>query len=407
MRKVIVLLVLICILLCSPALFAQSVTIGTLPQSGTTQFTSSQQTFVDLTHPATASGAISAVTVRWSINGGGTCTNAFKVKFIHPNANGTGFSVTERGPFTATLGDVTVQLSPSVSVTAGDFIGIAVLQPIATCGGLLFATSDPSQRYWRQTGDVVTSGDFSNGNFGNGLTLPAVGRSGSEYLAGIVTAAGATQGVGAFFRTAMQLTNPDQSSNAIGRLVYHPQGRPAGTNDSSLQFNIPPNGTTSFTDVITQMGLSGLGSMDVMMTQGPLPAITTRVFSDNGPAGTLGFTEDTFAPEHALGNGQYAFLTLPSDLTNFRMNIGVRSLSDGATIYATYIDAGGHSVASPPAKVYQPNYFEQVPVSDFVGTTTLFPNGSIQIYVTAGSAIVYASSTDNRTSDSSIKFAGR
>src|SRR5947209_5592012 len=335
MRKVIVLLVLICILLCSPALFAQSVTIGTLPQSGTTQFTSSQQTFVDLTHPATASGAISAVTVRWSINGGGTCTNAFKVKFIHPNANGTGFSVTERGPFTA------------------------------------------------------------------------VGRSGSEYLAGIVTAAGATQGVGAFFRTAMQLTNPDQSSNAIGRLVYHPQGRPAGTNDSSLQFNIPPNGTTSFTDVITQMGLSGLGSMDVMMTQGPLPAITTRVFSDNGPAGTLGFTEDTFAPEHALGNGQYAFLTLPSDLTNFRMNIGVRSLSDGATIYATYIDAGGHSVASPPAKVYQPNYFEQVPVSDFVGTTTLFPNGSIQIYVTAGSAIVYASSTDNRTSDSSIKFAGR
>src|ERR1051326_6812431 len=122
MRKVIALLALAC----TPALFTQSVTIGTLPQSGTTQFTSSPQTFIDLTHPAGASGAISSVSVRWSINGGGSCANAFKVKFIHPNANGTGFSVTERGPFTATNGLVTVQLSPPVNVAAGDYIGVSV-----------------------------------------------------------------------------------------------------------------------------------------------------------------------------------------------------------------------------------------------------------------------------------------
>jgi hypothetical protein len=403
MRKAIVFLALVC----TPVLFAQNVTIGTLPQSGTSVFTASPLTFVDLTHPANASGAISSVTIRWSINGGGSCANAFKVKFIHPNVTGTAFSVTERGPFTATQGDVTVQLSPPVSVTPGDYIGVAVLQPVNTCGSLAFVTSDPSQRYWRQTGDVGASGDFTNGTFAYGLTLPAIGKSGTEYLAGIITAAGATQGVGAFFRTAVQITNADPDSNAIGRLVYHPQGRSAATNDSSAQFNIPPNGTLSFTDIVTQMGLSGLGSMDVMMTQGPLPAITTRVFSDNGAAGTLGFTEDTIPPELALGNAQIAYLTLPSDLTNFRMNIGVRSLADGATIHATYIDAGGHSVVFVPAKVYQPNYFEQVTVSDFLGTSTLAPNGSIQIYVTAGNAIVYASTTDNRTQDSSIKFAGR
>src|SRR3954469_13440302 len=129
MRKVIVLLVLAC----TPLLFAQTVTIGTFPQQGATQFSASPATYVDLTHPATASGAISSVMVRWTINGGGTCSNAFKVKFIHPNANGTGFSVTERGPFNATLGDVIVQLSPSVPVAAGDFIGITVLQPLITC----------------------------------------------------------------------------------------------------------------------------------------------------------------------------------------------------------------------------------------------------------------------------------
>lgn len=403
MRKVLVFLALFC----TPSLFAQNVTIGTLPQSGTTLFTASPQTFIDLTHPANAAGSISSVTVRWSLSGGGTCANAFKVKFIHPNVSGTAFSVTERGPFNATQGEVTVQLSPPVSVSAGDYIGVAVLQPLNTCGSLSFATADPSQRYWHQTADVVSSGDLSNGSFGYGLTLPAIGKSGTEYLAGVITAAGATQGVGAFFRTAVQLTNPDQYSNAIGRLVYHAQGKPAATNDSSLQFNIPPNGTTSFTDVVTTMGLSGLGSMDLMMTQGPLPAVTTRVFSDNGTAGTLGFTEDTIPPEHALANGQLAYLTLPSDLTNFRMNIGVRSLGDGATIHVTYIDAGGHQVAFPAAKVYAANYFEQVTLSDFLGTTSLAPNGSIEIYVTAGSAIVYASTTDNRTQDSSIKFAGR
>jgi hypothetical protein len=85
----------------------------------------------------------------------------------------------------------------------------------------------------------------------------------------------------------------------------------------------------------------------------------------------------------------------------------VRSLSNGATIGVTYFDAGGHSIGFPPAKVYPATYFEQKTVSDFLGTTSLVPNGSIQIYVTAGAAIVYASTTDNRTSDSSIKIAGR
>ncbi|HEX3110916.1 MAG TPA: hypothetical protein VHU41_17585, partial [Thermoanaerobaculia bacterium] len=196
-------------------------------------------------------------------------------------------------------------------------------------------------------------------------------------------------------------------SNAIGRLVYHPQGRPAASNDPSAQFNIPPGGTTSFTDVVTQMGQTGLGSMDVMMSQGALPVITTRVFADNGAAGTLGFTEDTIAPEHAIPFGQYGVLTLPADLVNFRMNIGVRSLDGGATLVVSYYDAGGHNILITPAKTYPANYFEQIPVSDFLGTTNLIANGSMQIYVNGGSAIVYASTTDNRTQDSSIKIAGR
>ncbi|HEX3582554.1 MAG TPA: hypothetical protein VH087_12380 [Thermoanaerobaculia bacterium] len=402
MRKVLVLLALSL----SPTLFAQTVTIGAMPQTGSTQFTYTPATFVDMSHPAATSAAINTATIRWYASGG-TCTNAFKVKFLHFNTNGTAFVAEERGPFSATRGDVTVQISPPVTVNPGDMIGVTVLQSLDTCGTVQFSASEPSQRVWIQQSDIGASGNFSTGSFSWGLTMGAIGKSATEYLAGVVPAAGATQGVGAFFRTAMQLTNGDAATNAIGRLVYHPQGRAASSNDASVSFNLAPGASIAYPDVVTQMGQTGLGSMDVMISQGPLPTVTTRVFSDNGVAGTLGFTEDTFAPEQVLHLAQIAYLTLPADPVNFRMNIGVRTLGDGATIYVTYNDAGGHTLATSDAKVYPANYFVQVSAADFIGSSNLVANGSIQLYVTAGSAIVYASTTDNRTQDSSIKFAGR
>jgi tryptophan-rich sensory protein len=359
-----------------------------------------------LTHPATGDGQINSVTVRWLV-GSGTCSNAFKIKFIHPNATGTGFTAIERGPFSSTRGNIIVPMSPPVSVASGDLIGITVLQQVSNCGGLMFTPADSSQRYWKTSRDISATDDFSNGTSGYGLQLNAFGESSSDVVAAIIPAAGATQGVGAFFRTAMQLTNPDQFSAITGRLVYHAQGHQGASNDPSLQYTLAPGTTASYTDVITQMGLSGLGSMDVITTTGPLPVITTRVFSDNGPAGTLGFTEDSVLPEQALTLGQFGYLSLPSDVTNFRMNIGVRTLGDGATINVTYYDAGGHVVATLAAKTYAANYFEQITAPQFLGTSSLVGNGSIQVYVTAGSAIVYASTTDNRTSDSAIKIAGR
>ncbi|HEX3109442.1 MAG TPA: hypothetical protein VHU41_10145, partial [Thermoanaerobaculia bacterium] len=200
MRKLIVVLAVVF----SASAFAQNVTIGTLPQTASALVATSPATFVDLTHPATDAGSINTVIVHWLINGN-SCSNAFKVKFIHRNTSGTGFSVIERGPFTATKGYVTVQISPPVDVSLGDSIGITLLQPLSSCGGVTYAPSDPSQLLWKESGDLGATGDFSNGTFIAGETLSAVGRSGSEYLAGVVPAAGATQGVGAFFRTAMQL----------------------------------------------------------------------------------------------------------------------------------------------------------------------------------------------------------
>jgi hypothetical protein len=407
MRKLIVVL----FLACSASLFAQqqTFTIGTLPQTGTTQQPFSPGTFVDLTHPATAAAVINTVQLRWLSSGGTTCVNAFKVKFVTPATGNTSFTVnSERGPFTATQGDVTVQISPPVSVSPGDLLAVTTLQATDTCGSVAFSPADPSQRLWRTARDIATSGtdNFNNGTFVTGLILNALGKSGTDVLAGVITAAGATQGIGAFFRTAIQMTNPDSSSNAIGRLVYHPQGRSAQATDATLAYNLAPGATTAYADVVTTMGQSGLGSMDVIAQSGPLPVITTRVFSDNGAAGTLGFTEDTVTPEQVLKKGEIVLLSLPADPANFRMNIGVRTLFDGASMFVVYNDNQGHQLATF-SKTYSTSYFEQVSLSQFVGISTVAASGSLLIAITDGSAIVYGSTTDNRTTDSAIKFAGR
>src|SRR5689334_11418885 len=100
MRKVALLLALAL----APFAFAQTVTIGTLPQTGSIQFSAAPATYVDFTHPAAGTGTISNVTVRWLLSGGGMCANAFKVKFIHTTAGAMSFTAEERGPFNATNG---------------------------------------------------------------------------------------------------------------------------------------------------------------------------------------------------------------------------------------------------------------------------------------------------------------
>ena len=105
---------------------------------------------------------------------------------------------------------------------------------------------------------------------------------------------------------------------------------------------------------------------------------------------------------------QRAFIITPADLTNFRMNIGVRSLDQGATleVYA-HNAAGALIVPSFTKPAYPPNYFEQPTLSQFLNGATPVPNSRITVSVRGGSAIVYASTTDNRTNDSSIRFAQR
>ncbi|MEA2339539.1 MAG: hypothetical protein QOE82_3546, partial [Thermoanaerobaculia bacterium] len=150
-----------------------------------------------------------------------------------------------------------------------------------------------------------------------------------------------------------------------------------------------------------------VGSLDIFTTAGNAPIATARVFSDGGTAGTSGFSEEALSPNDALDYFSRGILLIPPDLTNFRMNIGVRTLDSGATLNVSTFDSAGVLKGTRTLPAYGANVFDQVPVATFTGLSTVPPGGYILITfnVFGGRAFVYSSTIDNRTSDSTYRLA--
>src|SRR5712691_9475490 len=68
---------------------------------------------------------------------------------------------------------------------------------------------------------------------------------------------------------------------------------------------------------------------------------------------------------------------IPEDLTNFRLNVGIRTLTAGDVNVSVY-DAAGN-LQNQLIKTYPANYFEQVSASAFVGGAALPPGGKIAV----------------------------
>src|SRR5204862_5170667 len=91
----------------------------------------------------------------------------------------------------------------------------------------------------------------------------------------------------------------------------------------------------------------------------PLPVAVSGVLHDAGAAGTRGLAEDAMAAEEALQHGTIGALLAPTDMQRFRLNIGVRTLDQGATMTVTVRDKDGATVKNL-SKSYGPTFFAQV-----------------------------------------------
>jgi len=392
-------------LLMAAPLFPQALTIGPgfsgSPNSSDSAI-ASVRTDIDLVSPASATGSVTSVHVYWSSSG---CTNAIKIKFFHRTGN-TLTMTTERGPFSSSGSDNTFAMSPAVPVQQGDLIGVA---RVANCGNPGTFFGFPSAGYLVYGSDVTGSVDVASGTFsGSPLALGGTGTA-TEQLRGYIPVVGSTAGsLGSNFKTSLQLLFGGPGSGSItGKLVFHPASTSGSSSDPTVTYNVGAGQVVTYPDIVATFGRSGLGSVDLITTPAAIkPVIITRVYNDAGTLGTSGLTEDVIDPSdtRVINAGFTAFLITPVDPSKTRFNIGVRTGFSGATMTVSLRDTNG-SIIHTVSKSYQPNWFEQVDSTSFLGGTVIGPNQSILINVSGGSAIVYGATTDNISNDPNIQFA--
>ena len=388
-------------------LFAQGVTVGRLTGNVQGFRPASNITLVDLAHPATASGNLTTATVRWFVQSLPTCTGAFKIKILRragvvpvdPDFT----VVAERGPFDSQAGYITVPLSPPIAVQPNDLIAISQIKE--GCGGTAMSQAGPGDSYLQIDGDASGTGTLAGSHLGH-ATIGIRASADANVLDAVIAAGGAVTGAfGSFFGTSLQLTNVD-AATVVGKVVFHSAGVPGSPSDVSMPYSIGGYATLSFPDVVAAMGAAGLGSLDIVTSGSAAPLATVRVFDDQGAAGTKGFTEEALPPGAAMRTDESLSLAIPDDLTNYRVNVGVRTLDAGAEIVVSTCNAAGGSVNLSAKKTYGAHYFEQTTLAAFLDVAPP-AGGMATIRIVSGSAIVYWSTTDNRTNDSSIKFAQR
>jgi hypothetical protein len=370
-------------------------------------------TYIDFARPVTMDGTVTEVTVRWQSNA--PCSEQIKFRFFRPGAGGP-LGVLEpvgtAGPFTSANpaapgvfpDNNVIRLSfPAIAVERGDVLAVTQMKP--GCGGVGVVTGRPDDILYE------TSADFDGGALSasntiarTGFRLNAAAHTGAFRHVGVIPAAGSAAGAfGSFFRTEMTITNPSPLANGV-RLVYHPAGRSAEPGDPTRNVLLLGNESRTFTDIVATMGQTGLGSFDVLTTSFT-PVITTRVYNDAGTAGTSGFTEEVVTSYEAIKSGAYADFTIPFDLTNYRVNVGIRTLGEPMTFLVTVFDATGAHVGDTAERTVAASYFEQIPLSTFLAGVTPPAGGHARIHVTSGgSAVFYTATNDNRTNDGSLKM---
>jgi len=370
-------------------------------------------TYIDFTRPVTMDGSVTHVTLRWISNA--PCSEQIKIRFFRPGAGGP-LGVLElvgsAGPFESSNGTApgvivdnnVLSLSfPAIAVKRGDVLAVTQMKP--GCGGAGFAAGRPDDVLYETSADFNGGAlSASNTTVRTGFRLNAAAHSGVLRHAGVVPVVGSAAGAfGSFFRTEVSFANPSPFGMGV-MLVYHPAGRSAEPGDPKILVHLGGNESRTYTDIVADMGQTGLGSIDVQAT-GFTPVITTRVYDDAGAAGTSGFTEEVVTSYDAIKSGAYADFTIPADLTNYRVNMGIRTLGQSTTFVVTAYDAAGALVGNTAARTVAANYFEQITLSAFLAGVTPPAGGFARIQITSGGpAVFYSATTDNRTNDGSLKM---
>ncbi|HYI13033.1 MAG TPA: hypothetical protein VEK57_28565 [Thermoanaerobaculia bacterium] len=220
----------------------------------------------------------------------------------------------------------------------------------------------------------------------------------------IVPLVGSTPGNnGALFKTELRLRGETGMS---GRLVLHPLGRPGSDADPQMryEFRATDNGVLEYEDVVAQLGVTGLGSLDIIPDPSPaglyiVPTADVRLYNvaDGGTFGTIETQTqawDFFGARQ--GSIKALIVTVPGP--ELRLNIGFRTLEGTGVLIFAY--RGGQLIASANPTL-EGDYLFFASAESILGVT-LMKGDTIRIMDPDGGSIPMYSLTDNVTNDPAL-----
>lgn len=284
-------------------------------------------------------------------------------------------STLEHLPLQTLLGSVA---GNSESLTFEVLGGRGVVYAAATDNG----TNDPNLQIAAPASSLPHSGQF---------VLPVAGSTLGEF--------------GSRFSTGLQIHNPT-ANPFTARLTFRPHAFRGGAALPTRSFEIAPGATESFDDVVAaiQPGLEGLGSLDLTVPANVDVVTLARVYNI-GPNGEASLTTPLVAEEDALVAGETGLVTAPHAPAAQRFNLGLRALASGVRLTATVRSSTGALLRVVPLSLAT-NVSSQASAETLLGVT-FQGDESVTFTIEEGSAVIYATWTDNTTQDPSLQFAAR
>ncbi|NOZ78388.1 MAG: PKD domain-containing protein [Acidobacteria bacterium] len=216
----------------------------------------------------------------------------------------------------------------------------------------------------------------------------------------VVPAAAHTPGrLGTFWKTDLVLLGRTAAGSS-GRLVLRDED---GLAIASMPYTVPSGHLVELGDVVGTMGAGqAAGSLDVEVTSGVMPGITTRTFTP-GPAGTYGQSIPLEMPQRP----GTVYLTGIRGTPAYRTDFGVASSSESVLHVTTTLFTSRGRVTGPTLGL-APHAHAQWNLTALVGKPALEDVGAASLAVTIDQpAVVYVSVIDNDSGDPAYIAAGR
>jgi hypothetical protein len=219
----------------------------------------------------------------------------------------------------------------------------------------------------------------------------------------VIPIAGSGPGAnGGRFKTSMTLSATGAAER--GRVIFHPAGATARADDPSIRyvFDEGVGQEMKFDDVVAAMGQSGVGSLDIVPDEGAsdvLPAVDARLYNDT-TAGTFGTAAPALLPFDFLQPPTLT-VSVPLSDSQFRVNIGLRTLTDTSATALVY-GTNGH-LRSFRNLAWPADYTILGPIAQIIGMP-VDPGESVSIFF-EGAVIPFYTRTENRTNDPEL-FVG-